>query len=208
MAAVSPDLRSNRNMDTIILASGSPRRQEILKQMGLEFTVSPQDVDESFAGMTAEQEAERLAADKVRSCICSSGDDNWILGADTFIVHEGNFIGKPENRDEAREMLEAFSGRTHEVITGLALNVPGRNPGDRLLTTSCRTLVTFSPLSADEIEWYLDTGEWRGVAAAYRIQEKAAVFIESISGSWSNVMGLPINTFYGMLRANNFNFRT
>ena len=199
-------------MDQIILASGSPRRQDILRQMGIRFTVSPQDVDETFEGLSAGAEAMRLAEKKVRACIAAfetesgagSADHAWILGADTFIEFEGGFLGKAADRDSAREMLQRLSGRTHEVLTGIALNVPGKG----VESTCCITEVRFSELADDEIEWYLDTEEWRGVAAAYRIQEKASVFIESITGSWSNVMGLPINTFYGMLRANKFNFRS
>ncbi|MDC7225625.1 MAG: Maf family protein [Spirochaetales bacterium] len=208
------------NNAEIILASGSPRRQDILKQMGLRYTVEPQDVDESFAGMTAENEARRLAAKKVQTCIDNrwpvSGRENplgdWILGADTFIVYKGLFMGKPADRSDARRMLKLLADNTHTVITGLALNIAcdiAPRDGKPLMTTAvCRTEVTFAPMSDDEIEWYLDTDEWRDVAAAYRIQEKAAMFISSIQGSWSNVMGLPINTFYGMLRANNFNFRS
>jgi septum formation protein len=188
-------------MDKLILASASPRRQEILKQMGLVFSVQPQDVDESFSGLSADAEASRLAKKKVSACL---EKDQWILGADTFIVYKDRFIGKPENRSDAHDMLNKLSGKTHSVITGLALCIPS----GEIETAVCRTEVKFSVMSSAEIEWYLEQNEWQGAAAAYRIQQKGAMFIESISGSYSNVMGLPINTFYGMLSSNNYNFRT
>ena len=196
-------------MQKLILASNSPRRKEILTRLGLEFSVCPQDVDESFEGLSSEDEAMRLSEKKVRACIesgsCGKDDISkiWILGADTFIECEGSLIGKPADRMSARIMLEQLSGNTHTVITGLSLQVPETG----ILSTICRTDVTFAPITTEEISWYLDTEEWQGAAAAYRIQEKGAVFVDSISGSYSNVMGLPINTFYGMLRTNNFNFR-
>ena len=194
-------------MENIILASASPRRQDILRRMGLKFTVSPQDVDESFTGISADEEAVRLAAKKVQACMDTCGNGKWILGADTFIVHNGSFMGKAGTTEEARDMLKSLSDKTHEVITGLALNVPGTK-SSIISTAFCRTLVTFASLSDDEIDWYISTGEWQGAAAAYRIQERGEVFIKSVTGSYSNVMGLPINTFYGMLRSNNYIFRT
>ncbi len=194
-------------MNGFILASASPRRQEILSRMGITFTVRPQDVDENFEGLPASEEAVRIAVKKVSACIDDGcGSACWILGADTFIDFDGELIGKPQNRSSAFAMLKRLSGRTHSVITGLALNIPGENEPN-IATSWCRTDVTFSILENDEIEWYLDTDEWKGAAAAYRIQEKGAFFVNSITGSYSNVMGLPINTFYGMLRANNYNFR-
>lgn len=188
-------------MDTLILASASPRRQEILKQMGLVFTIQPQDVDETFKGLAADTEAIRLAKMKVSACL---EPGKWILGADTFIVYKNNFIGKPSVRADAYRMIKELSGNTHTVITGLALHIPS----GKIQTAACLTEVTFATMSSAEIEWYLDQNEWQGAAAAYRVQQKGAMFIESISGSYSNVMGLPINAFYGMLSTNNYNFRT
>ncbi len=191
-------------MEKLILASASPRRIELLKQMGLTFTTAPQDADETFTGKSAAEEAVIIAARKVDSYIRSSSfsSEQWILGADTFVVLGDRFIGKPVNRAGAEEMLQSLQGQTHTVITGLALKAPSKE----IQTEICETEVTFSPMSEAEIDWYLDQNEWQGVAASYRIQEKGACFIASVKGSYSNVMGLPINTFYGMLIANNFNF--
>ena len=193
-------------MDKLVLASGSPRRIEILERLGFDFTVRVQDVDESFSGLAPENEAVRIAVKKVEACIDEEGRGRWIMGADTFVVVGGELLVKPEDRNEAGRMIRKLSGRTHRVVTGIALNVP--DSGESSIKTSiCTTEVRFSTMTEEEIIWYLDSEEWRGVAAAYRIQEKGALFIESISGSYSNVMGLPINTFYGMLGSNNYNFR-
>jgi len=193
-------------MGKIILASASPRRQEILNQMGIEYDIMPQDVDESFKGLPPADEAAGIAVKKVNSCLNSldSSSDPWILGADTFVVLGEEYLGKPSNRSEAGKMLQMLSGQTHQVITGLALNVPAQG----IKTASCFTDVTFSPMSESEIQWYLNQNEWLGVAASYRIQEKGALFVSSVRGSYSNVMGLPINAFYGMLVSHKFNFRT
>ena len=197
-------------MDRIILASASPRRRDILRQMGIAFSLSPQDVDESFSGLPAAGEAVRIAVLKVEKCLGGSvmkpdtGDEKkWVLGADTFIELDGSYLGKPADREEASSMLRMLSGRTHKVITGLALHTPS----GKIETSHCVTGVSFSRMSNEEIEWYLEQDEWQGAAAAYRVQEKGAVFIERLDGSFSNVMGLPINTFYGMLIAANYNFR-
>ncbi|MDC7127304.1 MAG: Maf family protein [Spirochaetales bacterium] len=188
-------------MNEIILASASPRRQELVKQMGLNCIILPQNVDETFESYNAEEEAVRIAQKKAESCKIS---DRWVFAADTFIEQDGKLIGKPSNREEAKIMLQNFSGCTHSVITGLALKAPLRT----IQTAICRTDVIFTEMTNDEIDWYLNTEEWKGVAGAYRIQGKGAFFIESLKGSYSNVMGLPIRTFYGMLKSNNFNFRS
>ncbi len=194
-------------MDRLILASASPRRKEILTRLGFNFEVKPQDTDEAFSGLSPAEEAVKIASEKAAACVSAEGPGRWVLGADTFVLSGNEYMIKPENRTDAKRMITKLSGSTHTVVTGLALNVPNHEGAGSIDTAVCLTEVTFAPMSPDEIEWYLDTLEWQGVAAAYRIQEKGALFIESISGSYSNVMGLPINTFYGMLRSNNFNFR-
>jgi septum formation protein len=192
-------------METLILASASPRRVEILKQMGLDFEIHPQHVDETFTGRPPAEEAVYLAEKKALSFLSKDfeGETHWVLSADTFVILDNELLGKSENCAGARRMLQMLSGRTHQVITGLALNVPQKG----IKTASCLTDVTFSSMSDDEIDWYLNQNEWQGAAASYRIQEKGALFITSLTGSYSNVMGLPINTFYGMLMSENFNFR-
>jgi septum formation protein len=113
----------------------------------------------------------------------------------------GRVIGKPKDRDEAREFIGSLQGTPHTVITGLALY--DRDNG-RFRLAADRSRVCVAAMSAREIDWYLDTGEWRGVAGGYRIQEKGACFIQSITGDYTNVMGLPIRRVYEILRTNNY----
>lgn len=187
-------------MKPLILASGSPRRAELLTQMGLEFTVLSVPIDESaFAHDDPAECAQMIATAKAEASRATHTlDDAWILAADTIVYANGRAMGKPTDRNDARIMLSLLSGRRHTVVTGIALVVP-REP--RPHTTSCTTEVEFAPLTDDEITWYLDSDEWRGVAGAYRIQGKAACFIHNLSGSYSNVVGLPIHTLYSILTA-------
>ncbi len=203
----------------LILASGSPQRANLLKQMGIIHDILPQDIDETFITGNPVKEAERLASEKVKSLL-NSRPGVWGLGADTFVILRSlrpapfpgaspfpghhilhpQLLGKPENRDKAREMLALLSGKTQSVITGLAVALPS----GEIITTSVTSKVRFAGLSSEVIEWYLDTGEWMGAAGGYRIQGKGACLIESLKGSYSNVMGLPIRTLYGILHANNY----
>ena len=139
----------------------------------------------------------------------------WILGADTVIELDGRILEKPASVDEARMMLGALSAKEHRVLTGACLlkasieNSVSSKPtlviDKPKLTTECDTTsVRFSKLSDDEIEWYLRSGEWRDAAGSYKIQQKGACLVESISGSYSNVVGLPIRRIYGMLLEQNF----
>lgn len=187
------------------MASSSPRRAEILTQMGVSFRSVAPGVDESPApGLSPELVAVTLAREKslaVREM--ESGASEWILSADTVVALDNEIMGKPRNADEARRFLSALSGTVHHVHTGVAVAVPGRDE-DSILTAYATTRVEFADLSVSEIEWYLHTEEWRGVAGAYRIQGKGACLIESISGSYSNVVGLPIRLVYSMLTSNGF----
>lgn len=172
--------------------------------MGLPVEVRPTNLEEDFSELPPVEDTLRLAEDKLKAYISGTELTNsgFILAADTIVAMEGRKIGKPEDRDEAREFLRLFSGKTHQVVSGLALFSPAKG----ITLESAVTDVTFSQLSEPEIEWYLDTKEWEGVAAGYRIQESGSRFIANLSGSYSNVMGLPIFTFYGMLQAHNYPF--
>ena len=189
-------------MQPIILASASPRRQELLKQISVPFKVLPQNIDETFIKNNLKDEAIRLAQLKAESCFKNmpNNDNSWILGADTFIEFNNYYIGKPNNREDAFDILKNFSGQWHSVITGLAIIIPDK----KIIKKTSVTMVKFSSISDKEINWYLDSNEWQGVAGAYRIQSLGGVFIKTIKGSYSNVMGLPINTFYGILYDNNY----
>lgn len=187
-------------VNPIILASASPRRQEILKLMGIPFDVRPASVDENYPpSMGCDDVAEYLARKKVLSVVESfpSGQKvPWSLGADTVIVFEGKIYGKPSSRDEAASFLSQLQGHTHKVVTGLALY-----DGDRkiVVSRSSVNLVTFKAMSKGEIEWYIGTGEWRDAAGAYKIQGLASCFISKIEGTESSVMGLPMFEVYDML---------
>ncbi|MEW5816821.1 MAG: Maf family protein [Spirochaetota bacterium] len=189
--------------NTIILASSSPRRRELLAQMGLPFSVFPVNIIEDFGELPSITQAEVLARAKVEALArLYPGDDlYWGLGADTIIEAAGKKMGKPGGREEAKEFLLSFSGQQHLVVTGLALYVGDRQ---RIEGTHAVTEVYFSGLTPDIVDWYLDTGEWEGAAGGYRIQGKGACLVEGIKGSYSNVMGLPIRTFFDMLLRNNY----
>ncbi|AEE16843.1 Maf family protein [Treponema brennaborense] len=188
-------------MEPIILASGSPRRQEILKMMGIPFQVIIPDVDESDTGdMELELIPEFLASKKVEyvtKVLPPEQEVPWILGADTLTILDGKTYGKPADTDEATRFLETFSGKTQTVVTSLALY----NGNLHFLSTrTCKTLVTFTELSKEEIDWYLSTGEWHNAAGGYRIQGLASYFIRKIEGTNSAVVGLPLFELYDMLK--------
>ncbi|MCL2174721.1 MAG: Maf family protein [Treponema sp.] len=191
-------------MEAIILASGSLRRQEFFKMLGLPFTIFPAEIDETLLNQTNPVKfTSELSVKKVEKVIevMTGRLPKWILGADTVIALDGKIFGKPANREEAAVMLKALSGKQHKVVTSMAL-YNGNEKKIDCCNTSCT--VTFAPLSEEEIEWYLDTNEWQGVAGAYRIQELASCFITKISGEPSTVAGLPLREFYVMLRSNGY----
>jgi septum formation protein len=181
----------------IILASNSPRRRELLAQIGLVFTVSPADVDESvLPGEAPEPYAVRLALDKARSAAMRAGR-GIVIAADTIVVAGGAILGKPADAEDARRMLKALSGRQHEVVTGLAVMDAATR------RSSARTAVTkvwFRDLSEREINAYVATGEPLDKAGAYGIQERGALMVERIEGCYSNVVGLPLSLLGEILR--------
>jgi septum formation protein len=191
-------------MEPIILASGSLRRQEYFKLMGLPFSILPAVIDESLTAQTNPQKlTEEMAVKKVQKVIevMKARLPKWICGADTVIATESRIFSKPASREEAAQMLNRLSGKQHKVITAVAL-YNGREKKIDCKSVSCT--VSFAPLSAEEIEWYLDTNEWQGVAGAYRIQGLASCFITQIKGAPSTVAGLPLREFYVMLRNNGY----
>ena len=191
-------------MEPIILASASPRRQDFFRLLGLPFTCVPAEIDETPSpGLSPRQVAEDLARRKTRTVVEKQSAALWVLGADTIVVLDGNIIGKPADRNAAENMLKRLAGRRHEVITAMAL-YNGRWGDIDCRSVSCE--VTFAPLTEAEITWYLDAGEWEGVAGSYRLQGLGACFITSINGSPSAVAGLPLHDFYVMLRDNGYRF--
>lgn len=192
-------------MEPIILASSSPRRQEILRMLDIPFQVILPNIDETLtSSVDTEDIPELLAREKVSAVIHSlpsQQEIQWVLGADTVIVKNGRIFGKPQSADEAAEFLKEFQGSTHTVITAVVLY-----NGKQKSTTSrvARTKVTFAPMTDDEIQWYLESGEWHGAAGGYRIQSLASIFIEKIEGTQSCVTGLPIHELYDMLKEQNY----
>jgi len=189
----------------LLLASASERRRELLEQIGYRVSVAAADFDEqSIRSDNPMELVQRLAAAKLGIVLehLRSIDDERVglpaIAADTVVLRKGRIMEKPDTVDDARGMLEQLSGGTHQVITGVAIQLP--DPPDRRPTICyAETHVSFAHLSAQEIEWYLSTNEWRGVAGGYRIQESAARFITEIIGSYSNVVGLPLHLVYSIL---------
>ena len=191
--------RAGRRYDDgvrLILASASPRRAELLAAAGFAFEVRPRTVDERLKpGEDPHAHVVRLAREKAEA-VDGADPDLVVLAADTVVVIDGLVLGKPADDGEAAVMLRRLSGRTHEVLTGVALRSAGR-----VLTDVARTAVHFLPLSAAEIAWYVASGEPRDKAGAYAIQGLASRFVDRIEGSYTNVVGLPIATVAELLKA-------
>jgi septum formation protein len=192
----------------LVLASASPRRQELLRNAGILFTVEPTDIPEiPRSDESAKDVAERLAREKALA-IGSNRPDQFVLGADTVVVANGHILGKPEDYADAARMLRLLSGRSHQVITGVCLVGPKSNTtspsraSDFTVedTRSETTLVTMAELSEDDISFYIATGEPMDKAGAYAIQGIASRWIPRIEGDYPNVVGLPVALVYRMLR--------
>jgi septum formation protein len=181
----------------IVLASASPRRQELLRNAGIPFTVQPADINETpLAGESPRACAERLAREKALA-VWQNRSQDYVLGADTIVVVDGAILGKPRDRDDALRMLRLLSGRTHVVITGVCLVGP---VSSNIQIAAEITFVTMCEVSDDEIRDYVATGEPMDKAGAYAIQGIASRWIPRIEGDYSNVVGLPVALVYAMLR--------
>jgi septum formation protein len=181
----------------LILASASARRAELLRAAGYVFSVEIASVDESvMPGEHPEAYVLRVARAKARQvaerCRKSGGA---VIGADTTVVSGGEILGKPRDANDAVRMLKTLAGTVHDVFTGVAVIVTGSEKAEVV-----RTRVHLLPITVDEIEWYVNTGEPEGKAGAYAIQGRAARFVDWIDGSWSNVVGLPVATVARLLR--------
>ena len=189
------------HLERLVLASGSPRRADILRAAGWLFDICAPDIDESRRpGEDAVAYVERLALAKAKAGAVLN-PSRVVVGADTIVLIDGEILGKPRDEDDARRMLLLLSGRCHEVITGIALVRPGRHDqgsGDERVAHE-RTSVQFASMTEAEIEWYLTTGEAMDKAGAYAIQGKAARFIEEIEGDYLNIVGLPVRLLYKLL---------
>jgi len=178
----------------LILASKSPRRQQLLRQIGLDFTVRVTDTDETMDfSRPPQDEVARVSAEKAAAAVC--GCEDVVIAADTIVVVDGKILGKPASEEQAVEMLRMLSGRTHRVMTGLTVR-----KGDRAVSHTEITELVFRPLSDEEIRAYVETGDPLDKAGAYGIQGMAGAFVERICGDYFNVMGLPICSLTLLLR--------
>ena len=184
-------------MREVILASTSPRRQKLLKQLGRPFHIIPPAANESLPpGLPPAKAAEELATRKAES-VASALRSGWVLGADTLVVLDNTIIGKPDDRAHAIETLERLCGRSQLVITGICLlDVASK----KRLAASETTRVTMRPMTRSEIEAYVDSGEGMGKAGAYAIQENGDRFVEKVDGSLPNVVGLPLELLERLLK--------
>ncbi len=190
-SATTPEMKENQPIDTkqLVLASQSPRRKDLLEEAGVLIDIIPSHAEEILPeGVAPAQCAMALASMKARD-VAATQPNRWVLGADTLVVVDGTILGKPRDGDDARRMLEALSGRDHQVCTGFCLVNPSL---DREICEVVITDVTFKPLSPAEINWYIKTGEPFDKAGAYGIQGKGASLVREIKGSYTNVVGLPI----------------
>ena len=178
---------------SIILASSSPRRRELLTMLGLDFTVRPADIDEKF-DPDKDPADEVLRVASAKAAAVPAGGDELVLAADTIVVLDGRVLGKPKDALDAARMLRALSGRTHAVYTGVAARRGAQCGG-----LVDRSLVTFRDISDDEIARYIATGEPMDKAGSYGAQGIGAIFVEKIDGDFYNVMGLPLCALSGLL---------
>jgi len=170
----------------LILASASPRRRELLGRLTDDFVVIPSDVEE---GRSADPAVRAVEAARAKASAVGAVERGVILGADTVVAVDGRVLGKPGSREEARGMIAQLAGRRHSVYTGLCVR---RTDSGEEWTACEETRVTFRRLEADEIEAYLDTGEYSDKAGGYALQGRAAKFVAGIEGDYTNVIGLPL----------------
>ena len=187
-------------MKQIVLASQSPRRRELLEQLGLEFTIHPSTVEEKVTSEDPAEVVRKLCRQKAQDVADEMekehpDHDMVVLGADTIVVYEGRILGKPADRDDAEKMLHMLQGNTHSVYTGVTLIGKGKS-----VTFAEETKVTMYPVSDEEITWYIGTKEPDDKAGSYAVQGLGARFIQKIEGDYNNVVGLPAGRIYQILR--------
>ena len=184
----------------LVLASASPRRQELLRNAGITFEVQPADIAEDpLPGESAKNCAERLAREKALA-VARQRPHDFVLGADTVVVVDGQILGKPCDAADAARMLRLLSGREHQVITGVCLVVSGQSSVASQTVASQTTSVTMSEITEKEIADYVASGEPMDKAGAYAIQGIASRWIPRIEGDYCNVVGLPVALVWRMLR--------
>lgn len=203
-------MNQKKYINKILLASASPRRKELLKQIGLEFTVEPSNYEQSINSKAEpcdyqeninfssepHELARSLSREKAR-LVAQNHENALVIAADTFILFKGKIIGKPATEIEARGMLQRINGEQHSVITGLTIIDTGSN---KTVSKSVETKVYIRKLTSDEIDAYVKTGEPLDKAGAYAIQGLGSVIVERIEGDYFNVVGLPLSTLADSLK--------
>ncbi len=198
-----PEVQTRAVPSPLVLASASPRRRELLSQLGLAFEVAAADLDETPLDSEAPHAyVLRLAREKAQA-VARTRPGTWVLAADTTVVLEGDILGKPLDAADALATLTRLSGRTHEVLTGVALAGPGAtgaSAGSPFEAAEVvRTHVTFRSASAEELAWYVRTGEPLDKAGSYAVQGKGGFLVQALQGSPTNVIGLPLGETLALL---------
>ena len=198
-------LHIQSQLPALVLASSSPQRRRLLEQAGFEFTVQTVPYEEDHTqGQNPRELVEILCRHKLqeagRFLSPAITDTSLVLCSDTMVAIGNQRLGKPADRVQAEDYLRRLSGTTHEVITGIGLQLPPVNRQSKILYADSVTTVTFRALPEADLAWYLDSGEWREAAGAYRMQGRAACYIDRLDGSYTGVMGLPLDLLYDMLR--------
>jgi len=182
-------MNARHDRPRLILASKSPRRSDLLEQAGLTFSVIPSDFDESTVAMSDPDSYVIALAEYKAIDISEKHPASWVIGADTIVLIDRNILGKPGSKEEARDMLQRLSGKTHQVLTGYCICCKKKN---RFFSETIKTDVRFKKLSDAEIEWYIQTEEPFDKAGAYAIQGLGTFLVKRINGSYTNVVGLPV----------------
>ena len=181
----------------ILLASASPRRADLLRMLGLEFTTVPAAIDETPRdGEPPGDLAARLAREKALA-VAAPDRPAVIIAADTIVVADGRILGKPRDAREARRFVGLLAGRVHEVVTAVAVRAI---PEEEMAVETAVSRVTFAPMTDAEVDWYAATGEGMDKAGAYALQGIGALFVTAVDGSYTNVIGLPLDRLYPHLR--------
>ena len=189
------------NGKKIVIASASPRRRELFTQIGIhDYDVDPANIDESIFPNELPRAYTLRIAKKKADVVSNKHKKCFVLAADTVVACGRRILGKAESKKQAILCLNLLSGRRHKVLTSVVLNTPNGDQIDRLVTS----IVTFKKLGQEEIDSYINSGEWEGKAGGYAIQGIAAAYIRALSGSYSNVVGLPLYETYNMLKGFGF----
>lgn len=182
-------------MKKLVLASASPRRREILSTLKVPFEVRVSNADENIQTKENVYDIPKILAER-KALAIEMRDDEIIIGCDTVVIFENEIFGKPKNRENSIKMLETFSGKSHDVVSGICVRTK-----DKIYSEAVRTMVEFKALSKEEIIHYVDTEKPFDKAGAYGIQEMAGAFVKKIDGDFYNVVGLPLNRLCEILEA-------